>query len=120
MFRVDPSHGSCITYLSDETKPESISSNTITTICEDAKGNFWIGTEDGLNKLDRKTSSFNIYTTKNGLPNDYINGLIDDEEGNLWIATNRGISKFNDALPEGKQFRNYDIDDGLQGYEFNI
>ena len=120
LFRINPSDGNCTIYLADETKPESISSSVITTICEDSKGNFWVGTENGLNKLDRKTNTFTIFTTKNGLPNNFINSLIDDEEGNLWIATNRGISKLNIELPDGKQFRNYDTDDGLQGLEFNI
>jgi ligand-binding sensor domain-containing protein/signal transduction histidine kinase len=120
LFRIDPATGNCTEYLSDKDKLQTISNNTITAIYEDSKGNFWIGTEDGLNKLDRKTNTFTIFTTKNGLPNNYITSLIDDSEGSLWIATNRGISKLNIELPEGKQFRNYDTDDGLQGLEFNI
>jgi ligand-binding sensor domain-containing protein/signal transduction histidine kinase len=120
LVRIDPSNGNCTEYLSEKDNPESISSNTITAICEDSKGNLWIGTEDGLNQLDRKTNRFTKFTTKNGLSNNYINSLQDDDEGNLWIATNRGISKFNIELPKGKQFRNYDTDDGLQGLEFNI
>lgn len=68
--------------------------------------------------IERQT--LKVFTTKNGLPNNYINSVIDDEAGNLWISTNRGISKLDVDLQEGKQFRNYDTDDGLQGYEFNI
>ncbi len=120
LISVDPSDGNVTIYLSDEEKSESISSNTINTICEDQKGNLWVGTENGLNKFDRKTNTFKVFTTKNGLPNNYINSVIDDEAGNLWISTNRGISKLDVDLQEGKQFRNYDTDDGLQGYEFNI
>ena len=120
LVRIDPSNGNCTEYISEKDNPKSISNNTITAICEDSKGNLWIGTEDGLNQLDRKTNRFTIFTTKNGLSNNYINSLVDDEEGNLWIATNRGISKLNLELTEGKQFRNFDTDDGLQGLEFNI
>lgn len=120
LISVDPSDGNITTYLSDEKKSESISSNTINTIYEDQKGNLWIGTENGLNKFDRKTNTFKVYTTKDGLPNNYINSIIDDEFGNLWIATNRGITKLDFDLEESEQFRNYDTDDGLQGYEFNI
>jgi ligand-binding sensor domain-containing protein/signal transduction histidine kinase len=120
LISVDPADGNVMIYLSDEEKSESISSNTINTICEDQQGNLWVGTENGLNKLDRKTNTFSVFTTKNGLPNNYINSVIDDESGNIWIATNRGISKLAVDLQEGKQFRNYDTDDGLQGYEFNI
>lgn len=120
LIYLNPSSEETVTYLSDPEKPESISSSTINTICEDQKGNLWIGTENGLNKFDRKTNSFKVFTTNNGLPNNYINSVIDDERGNLWIATNRGISKLDNNLEDDKQFRNYDTDDGLQGYEFNI
>ncbi|MFZ1520315.1 MAG: two-component regulator propeller domain-containing protein [Ignavibacteriaceae bacterium] len=120
LVSVDPSDGNCIEYLYDENNLESISSNTITTICEDLKGNLWIGTENGLNKMDRKNNRFKVFTTKDGLPNNYINSVIDDEDGNLWIATNRGISRYSESNSEGKQFRNYFTDDGLQGLEFNI
>jgi ligand-binding sensor domain-containing protein/signal transduction histidine kinase len=120
LIRIDPLDGNYLEFISEKTNPETMSNNTVTSICEDLKGNLWIGTEYGLNKLDRKTNRFTVYTTKEGLPNNYITSLVCDDEGNLWISTNRGISKFNSTLSEGKQFRNYDTDDGLQGLEFNI
>jgi ligand-binding sensor domain-containing protein/signal transduction histidine kinase len=117
LIKIDPSDGNFTKYLHED-KPGFLSSSTITSICEDLKGNLWIGTDDGLNKFDRKTNTFTVFTTKNGLANNFIAGIIDDRDGNLWISTNHGISKFNIELPEGKQFRNYDTKDGLQGFEF--
>src|SRR5262249_21392382 len=77
----------------------------------------WLGTYGGgLNRFDRKTGEFKHYTTKNGLPQNFVFGVLDDEEGNLWLSTNKGIAKFN---PKTEIFTNFDRNDGLQGSEFS-
>ena len=64
-----------------------------------------------------KSNSFSSYTTKDGLPNNIIQGMIEDANGNIWVSTNNGISKF-DPDDESKNgyltFINYNIQDGLQ------
>ena len=59
---------------------------------------------------------FRNYTTKEGMPNDYVLSCAEDKQGNLWIATENGLSKFN---PEAKLFRNYDSYDGLPKIAFS-
>ncbi|MBK8723822.1 MAG: hypothetical protein IPL95_16700 [Saprospiraceae bacterium] len=39
-----------------------------------------------------------------------------DSIGNIWISTNNGLSCFD---PSNNMFRNYTVDDGLSGNEFN-
>ena len=79
---------------------------------------FWIGSgNNGLflfnkNKFTIETN----YTVKDGLSNNFIYGMLKDKTGKIWMSTNRGISVFEPAL---KQFRTYDINDGLQSNEFN-
>ncbi len=58
-----------------------------------------------------------VYTVKEGLPNNTIEGILEDEQGNLWMSTNNGLARFN---PKAKTFRNYDVLDGLQSNEFNV
>ena len=96
----------------------SLSSNFIKTIWKDNDGQIWLGTAGvGLNQLvDINTGTFKTYTTANGLPNNLIYGILGDSSGKLWLSTNRGISSFN---PSQNTFRNYNIRDGLQDYEFN-
>lgn len=87
----------------------------VVSLMEGRDGKIWIGTTDGLVSFDKKTSKIEKYTTQNNLPNNLICGLKEDADGSIWISTYHGLSKFK---PQGKQFINYYIDDGIQGYEF--
>ncbi|HAO48895.1 MAG TPA: hypothetical protein DCR35_06125 [Runella sp.] len=76
---------------------------------------WWIATNNGL--LNYQNGRIvQKFTAKDGLTNAYIYGLLLDSQHNLWLSTNRGLSSFN---PDTRQFRNYHVSDGLQGYEFN-
>lgn len=81
----------------------------------DSENNLWIGTPCSLMKLSGlKTKNYNIeiFTTANGLPDDYINAIQCDSAGMLWVSTNAGISKVN---PKTKQILNYNENDGISG-----
>lgn len=114
LLHYDLKKGETLCYQNATTNPNSISSSKINTIYKDSKGRYWIGTNEGLN-LMQKEGIFKRITTKNGLPNDAIKGILEDEQGNLWLSTNKGLSKFN---PDENTFQNFDIMDGLQSDEF--
>ena len=94
---------------------DKIDSKSVRTIAEDDKY-MWIGTSDGLCKLDKKTNKLVTYTEDDGLSNNNIYGILIDNHGNLWMSTNNGISKFD--VNEDK-FVNLYLEDGLQSNEFN-
>jgi hypothetical protein len=48
--------------------------------------------------------------------NDVVHAVLADSSGRLWLSTNKGLSRFD---PSTRQFRNYDVNDGLQSNEFN-
>lgn len=95
--------------------------NTLITDCigyallEDADGNIWAGTSEGLYLFDKKTEQVQRFTVEEGLPNNVICGLCTDSRQNIWLSTYRGISKYD---TERKRFVNYYAGDGLQGNEF--
>lgn len=93
----------------------SLSQNGVRTIHIEQNGTIWIGTQNGLNKLDPKTLKFTRYDESDGLPNPFIYSITEDQNGHLWISTNKGVSEFD----KKESFKNYDIYDGLQDYEFN-
>ncbi len=83
----------------------------------------WIGTNQGLAKYELhhvKDSTYlklkNVYRQKDGLPSEVINGILEDHKQNLWLGHTRGLTKFN---PKSLELTNFDVSDGLPGYEFN-
>lgn len=102
------------------TEKGAISNNYIRSIIKDSFGAMWIGTYEGLNKIEKNEISgdlsFISYTKKEGLPNNMINSIIEDDEKCLWIGTNDGLSKFSLT---GNHFLNYFESDGIQSNEFS-
>ena len=94
-----------------------LSTKSVFSIHEDKDGIIWIATMGGgLNKYDRKNGSFKYFTEDEGLPNNIVYRMFEDQFNNLWLSTNRGISRFHKIT---ETFVNFDIDDGIQSYEFN-
>ncbi len=103
-------------YKNDPSDLNSLSNNKISSIYEDKTGTIWVGTQEGgLNKFDRVNGKFRHFKMKDGLPSVFVTGILEDDRGNLWLSTTNGLSKFN---PNTESFRNYDVEDGLQGNEF--
>jgi PAS domain S-box-containing protein len=117
LSRLDPKNNTFTTYrlFSQYSNIRTRVQPEIFSLWEDRRGVLWIGTTSGLHKFHRENRTFSLYTEKDGLPNDVINGILEDEQGNLWLSTNKGVSKFNPVI--GK-FKNYGVEDGLQDYEF--
>lgn len=77
----------------------SLSNNTVWCLLEDNEGYIWIGTDDGLNRYDRKEkeiksfrhNSFNPFS----ISNNKINVLFEDSQGTLWIGTWNGLNKYD-------------------------
>lgn len=100
---------------------ESLGNNDIQFIHQDSKNRMWLATSGGgfcqaIGKKPFQSLQFKNYTTRDGLPNDYILSCAEDKQQNLWIATENGLSKFN---PETGVFRNYDSYDGLPKIAFS-
>ena len=97
-------------------KEKSLSINSIKSIDEDDNGNLWIGTNCGLNMLDKYSDNVVIYTEEQGLSNNFVYGVLLDEQGNIWCSTNEGLSMLN---VKTKEFNTFTVDDGIASNEFN-
>ncbi|MEI6948377.1 two-component regulator propeller domain-containing protein [Paraflavisolibacter sp. H34] len=100
---------------------QSLGNSDIQFIYRDAKNRMWLATSGGglaraLGSAPLKELVFRNYTTRDGLPNDYVLSCTEDDRGHLWIATENGLSRFQ---PEQTIFRNYDAYDGLPRVGFS-
>ncbi|MDO9255123.1 MAG: triple tyrosine motif-containing protein [Bacteroidales bacterium] len=89
---------------------------TIKCFNESSDSNLWIGSTIGMIRFDKyKLKSEHLYTTADGLSNQYIYGIVSDGR-NLWLSTNAGINCFdirNNAV------KTFSAGDGLQSNEYN-
>src|SRR5207244_3541676 len=76
---------------------QGLSGNVTFAITEDLYGRIYIGTGQGLDRLDTTTARVKHYTTADGLAGGKIAAAFCARDGWLWIGTSQGLSRF---LPE--------------------
>ena len=89
------------------------SNSAISSICQDAQGSLWIGTDYGLNRFDGYHFQTFLHDDADttSLKSNAVVSLLCDREGNLWVGTNRSLDRF-DAAREA--FVHYVFPDHLQ------
>jgi ligand-binding sensor domain-containing protein len=66
----------------------------------------WVGTSDGLTRI--RNGATQLFTSTDGLADNFVRSLYADTDGSLWIGTRNGLSHFKDG-----KFRSYFSQDGL-------
>ncbi|MGY4385840.1 ligand-binding sensor domain-containing protein/AraC-like DNA-binding protein [Pedobacter sp. UYP24] len=97
-------------------RANSISDNFINSIFLDKDKKLWVTTENGLNKFDSRTNTFQRFGTKDGFPSNVFYCTEQDDFGYLWLSTSRGLAKFNPKTDEVKVFTQAS---GLLSDQFN-
>jgi signal transduction histidine kinase/ligand-binding sensor domain-containing protein/AraC-like DNA-binding protein/AmiR/NasT family two-component response regulator len=113
--------GTCSIYKKIPGDKNSLGNNDIQFVFRDSKNRMWLATSGGgfckaMGNQPFQSLQFRNYTTKDGLPNDYVLSCAEDVQGNVWLATENGLSRFD---AEHIIFRNYDSYDGLPGVSFS-
>jgi signal transduction histidine kinase/ligand-binding sensor domain-containing protein len=112
LHRLDLTTGQLRIYHSNPGDPHGLRDDLVPTVHVSASGEVWVGTQNGLNKLDVNSGTFTAYDEKDGLSGNAVSCILEDNKGILWISTNRGLSGFD---PLNKSFSNYSAADGLPG-----
>ena len=90
-----------------------LSSNAINVIS--GKGNnIWVGTRNGLNKINKDDMTIEKYKVEDGLIDNNIKGLFIDEKNNLWIGTPIGLTVLNIETNEITDFTSRLIKAGIK------
>lgn len=76
---------------------EQLSSNLVTSICQDDLGYLWIGTEYGLNKFDGVyfTQYYSDDTQPGVLADDIVRQVFPGRDGDVWVVTNLGVQRYD-------------------------
>ena len=72
---------------------QGLSSNQATCVTEDQWGRIYIGTGQGVNRLDTESGRITKYTSADGLSNSYVYVSHRDRDGALWFGTFSGLSR---------------------------
>jgi ligand-binding sensor domain-containing protein/signal transduction histidine kinase len=79
------------------TTAQGLASNHVTCVIEDQQGRMYIGTPQGIDRLDPTSGHIKHYTVAEGLANNFVNVAYRDRQGALWFGTLQGLSRL---LPE--------------------
>lgn len=86
------------------TQKEGLADDVALALCEDGKGNLWIGSERGLTRLaiqhlpPPSEGVINLheiaktFSAKDGLTDNSVNAITLDDQGMLWVGTNNGLN----------------------------
>lgn len=81
----------------------------IETLFEDNKGNFYVGTTNGLFLFDRQTRYFSLMSEVSEVYEPFKNiafrDIIESKNGIFWFATNAGLIKYNSIAKTFKRFQ---------------
>jgi PAS domain S-box-containing protein len=88
-----------VRYRPEQDDPYSLSHNLILALADDRKGNLWIGTYGGLNRLNQADADqkFVRYlhdeNDPHSLSHDFVRTVHADSAGHVWIGTDGGLSR---------------------------
>jgi signal transduction histidine kinase/ligand-binding sensor domain-containing protein len=94
----------------------SLNNNSILCIQQQQAGVLWLGTMDGLCRLDTHSGRCRTYSEAQGMANAVGYGILADPRGFIWLSTNKGITRLD---PQKEIFKNFFSEDGLANNEFN-
>ncbi len=95
-------------YRHDSVDPRSLSHDDVWDVFEDAAGELWIATIDGLNRFDR-AGGFDRFRHRADVPgslsSSHVDVILEDRQGILWVGTDGG--GLNRLDPETGTFLSY-------------
>ncbi|HEV2720598.1 MAG TPA: two-component regulator propeller domain-containing protein, partial [Thermoanaerobaculia bacterium] len=76
------------------TTANGLSNNTVRAIHEDRRGDVWMATDFGLNRV-RPDGRVESFAGRNGLGTGYAMAIAEGRDGRIWVATGGGLAEFD-------------------------
>jgi len=99
IFRSDDPAGELPTFTNYTTQ-QGLSSNYASAVVEDLYGRIYLGTGQGIDRLDPATNQIKHFTTADGLSSGLVLSSLRADNGELWFGTTHGLSRFLPEPPE--------------------
>jgi signal transduction histidine kinase/ligand-binding sensor domain-containing protein len=85
-------------YAHDPNDSSSIGNNFIDAICEGENGDIWVGTNNGVYRLNRHTGKFKPYLSSlKEKRNEAVKAFLVDENNTFWLGSNVGFYRYEKA-----------------------
>ena len=88
--------------------------NTIFSICRDKEKNLWVGTINGLIKINEKNGETDIFINEQNNPNSLSNNTVEsvfvDKNENLWVGTFGGLDRYDKITNSFIHYKNNSSD----------
>ena len=114
----DPATNEHFSIRTNPVQPNSLSNDRVSALCSDKFGNIWIGTLNGINRVNITNRKFIFYQNKPGLPEDIHNSIfaiVKDSDGSIWTGTRAGLFR----LAPGSQPEAYLQNKGTSHYRLD-
>lgn len=95
LARLDPETASFSTFQNEPAEDASLSNNVVIAVSRGPDGNLWVGTQDGLNRIDGNGTVTRIPTAS-----EVIRDLHLDSTDTLWIGTYAGLERWDPEREE--------------------
>ncbi|HEX2533141.1 MAG TPA: two-component regulator propeller domain-containing protein, partial [Chitinophagaceae bacterium] len=113
----NPATGDTGSLYQDPANRSSILIYNVNALMEDSRGHIWICTEGkGLHRYDPLTKTLQRYTTREGMPSDFVFKALEDDGHKIWVTTSKGLVCLNRATGGLKVFTTAN---GLLNDQFN-
>ncbi len=102
-------------YTHDPSDSESLSSDGIYALYDDSRQNLWVGTNTGLDRLDRETGVFHHhaqYLANDDTEANKISAIYEDRSGAVWFGAKDGLFKFDPETGNFSHFQHREGDNG--------
>ena len=102
------------------------SCENITSIYPSADGSLWVSSGSGLIYVPPTLTPVRVFTQRDNLPTDVIEGIVEDVQGYLWLGTQQGIVRISkvDLLAPGSRAQGtpvvFGLGDGFRNAQVRI
>ena len=82
----NPATGQHVHYVNEPGKPPVLHHNAARTLCLDSRGDLWVGTTKGVNRLRAGSQRFEFLGEKEGLSAELAYSVAETRDGTIWVG----------------------------------